>query len=283
MDYYVHLASNAGDFPENTPGEYSVHLPRKLTFDGAWQVALTEISFVRSWQSIPKSMDGIVLVDCGSRGRGFRIRTGVYLSPEHLVYEINKAISANRGLPAGTVTSLMAEYNDAIAWSDTMKRRRQPEDTEATLDGLKLSFDGQKVHVEHPAGIKSIWFSPALRALLGLGDRQWFEKQSEEGQRYPDMTGGISMLYLYSDICRSRIVSNTTAPLLRAVAVPNDVAHGERAVVSFNHPEYVLVDGGEFDLIHIKIRNSLGDIVKFTSGEVVITLHFRPVPRQLIF
>ena len=281
MDYYVHLASNVGDFPENTPGEFSVHLPRKLTFDGTWQVALTEMSFVRSWQTLPKTLDGIILVNCGSRGRGLRLRTGVYLSPEHLVYEINRAISENRGLPAGTVASLMT-HSDALEWSDKMKRNRQPEDKESTLDGLKFSYDGQKVRVEHPAGIKSVWVSSALRALLGFGDRQWFEQQSEEAQRYPDMTGGISMLYLYSDICRSRIVSNTTAPLLRAVAVPNDVKHGERAVVSFTNPEYVQVDGGEYDLIHIKIRNALGDIVNFTSGEVVITLHFRPVPHQLI-
>ena len=282
MDYYVLLASNAGDFPENTPAEYSVHLPRKLTFDGAWQVALTEISFVRSWQTLPNMLDGIIMIDCGSRIRGLRLRTGVYLSPEHLVYEINNAVSEKRRLPAGTVASLTEEHSDVQDWIDEALRRRGQTEEVASLDGLQFSYDGQKVHVQHPTGIKSLWFSPALRALLGLGDRQRFEKQTEEAQRYPDMTGGISMLYLYSDICRSRIVSNTTAPLLRAVAVPNNVKHGERAVVSFTHPEYVHVDGGEFDLIHIKIRNTLGDIVNFTSGEVVITLHFRPVPHQLI-
>ena len=282
MDYYVLLASNAGDFHDNTPGEYSVHLPRKITFDGAWQVALTEISFVRSWQTLPKMLDGIILIDCGSRSRGIRLRTGVYLSPEHLVYEINRSISENRGLPSGTVAKLLSEHIDAREWSDKMMFGRQQNNELATLTGLKFKYDGQKVIVEHPEGIKSLWFSPALRALLGFGDRQWFEKQTEEAHRYTDMTGGISMLYLYSDICRSRIVSNTTAPLLRAVAVPKEVEHGERAVVSFNHPEYVQVDGGEYDLIHIKIRNALGDIVNFTFGEVVITLHFRPVPRQLI-
>lgn len=282
MDFYVLLASNNTDFAANTPGEYTVHLPRNIMFDDHWQVALTEISFVRSWQTISNVHDSAIVINCGARARGIRVRPEQYLSPEHLVYEINASIQQGRGLPSGTINSLTTKYDDFAQWAKEMLRRREDDDQISPIDQLKFSFDGRKVIVEHPKSIKSIWCSPAIRALLGFGNRQWFEQQSEEANSVPDMTGGISMLYVYSNVARSRIVSNIMAPLLRVVTVPHQLQFGHRASVTFDHPEYLPVDGEGHDLIHIKIRNALGEIVNFNTGEVVATLHFRPVPRQLL-
>ena len=52
--FYLHLSSNSSldKFPHNTLTEYRVSLPQTLNLTGEWEVALTEIHYSHSWNSI---------------------------------------------------------------------------------------------------------------------------------------------------------------------------------------------------------------------------------------
>lgn len=51
--FYVHLPSNeATSLDENTLGKYTTHLARPILLDGAWEVALAEISYTVSWYNL---------------------------------------------------------------------------------------------------------------------------------------------------------------------------------------------------------------------------------------
>jgi hypothetical protein len=50
-EFFVTLPSNT-QFPGNTPSNFKVRLPQKITLDGKWEVALTEIMYPHSWNNV---------------------------------------------------------------------------------------------------------------------------------------------------------------------------------------------------------------------------------------
>ena len=64
------------------------------------------------------------------------------------------------------------------------------------------------------------------------------------------------------------------APLLRLVASNQTNGLNFMSKV-FDSPHYLPVSRNNINTIEIDIRSSLGDPIYFTSGEVVVKLHFR--------
>lgn len=59
MSSYVTLPSNVSQdvFKNNTSSSYRVNLAQNIDLDGAWQVALTEISYSHTWYNVPQETD----------------------------------------------------------------------------------------------------------------------------------------------------------------------------------------------------------------------------------
>lgn len=275
-EFYVVLSSSDA---EGTTGDFEVHLPRRLRFDRDHLVGLTEFSFVRSWETINSMLDGCIFFDCGGFVRGLRVPTGQYDDTANLIEHINKSITEMRSCPAGTTGQLREKYHDFELWEKEVKRRKTKTDKKGpTYDGTRFFFDKNRVQITRPAHVRAIWFAPCLRVLLGLANTQWFDRQDEiTGATAPDSTGGVSLLYIYSQLVAPRIVSTSDVSLLRAVSI-KPAPLSSRQVVTFNSPQYVPIDIETCDKIHIQIRNSFGEIVHFTSGNVLLTLHIKHRP-----
>ena len=85
---------------------------------------------------------------------------------------------------------------------------------------------------------------------------------------------GQMRMFIYCDIIEKQFVGDTMAPLLRSFFYIGH-KHGEPVTKSFDHLQYLDLKLPEFEMIHVYIRNEIGEPVLFESGSLSITLHFR--------
>ena len=94
---YLILPSNTGDFSTNTTSSYRVRLPRPLTLGGGgdWEVALAEIQYPISWNTV-KETEGSIFVRYVHNGIPLRLRlrvqAGFYDTVKDLLMAIKYAI-----------------------------------------------------------------------------------------------------------------------------------------------------------------------------------------------
>ena len=100
---YIILPSNTGDFSTNKTNSFRVKLPQSLSLNGDWEVALTEVQYPISWNTI-KMDEGRIYLDY-HHGRikvpiEIRIQAGYYHNIEELSEAIDEAIeTAGTQLP----------------------------------------------------------------------------------------------------------------------------------------------------------------------------------------
>lgn len=88
---------------------------------------------------------------------------------------------------------------------------------------------------------------------------------------------GFNAIYVYSDISKYQNVGDTYAPLLRTVAITQDMKYGHYVNEVFETPHYKPVCTKFINSIEIKLTTDTGKPVKFASwGKVIVTLHFKP-------
>jgi hypothetical protein len=85
----------------------------------------------------------------------------------------------------------------------------------------------------------------------------------------------ISNFYVYSDIVEYQFVGNEQASLLRIIPTGDLVKGLNFTIKIFDSPHYIPVARINLAMIEIDIRNHLSLPIYFTSGEVVVKLHFR--------
>jgi hypothetical protein len=93
---YIILPSNTGDFSTNTISSFRVKLPQGIIFSGEWEVALTEIQYPISWNTV-KENDGQVTIYYSHNGISIpieiKINSGYYDNIEELLRAIKHAIN----------------------------------------------------------------------------------------------------------------------------------------------------------------------------------------------
>ena len=101
---YITLPSNTEDFSTNTTSSFRVTLPNPITFAGEWEVALTEIQYPISWNTIKKMEGRIILTYQHNEVKvpvEIRIQQGHYQNIMELSAAIDAAIDdAGRHLPS---------------------------------------------------------------------------------------------------------------------------------------------------------------------------------------
>lgn len=103
MDQYITLISNASMdlFPDNKLSSFRTRLPYVHDFSiGKWAVALTEITYTKSWFNIgpghhvtPAFMNDGAVVSSMKSAFKTKIQPGYYAKPHDLVDHINDVIS----------------------------------------------------------------------------------------------------------------------------------------------------------------------------------------------
>ena len=89
-----------------------------------------------------------------------------------------------------------------------------------------------------------------------------------------DLELGNNALFCYTDIIKSsRIIGNRITSLL--AILPFEGKHGEMSHFSPTNIEYCALAFDAFDEISIDLVNDFGEVLKFQSGKVILTLHVK--------
>ncbi len=91
MTTHLILPSNTGDFSTNTTNSFRVKLPYSFTFDGVWEVALTEVTYPISWNTL-KKREGKIQVVYKHNGLSVPISVNILSGYYNDIHEILKAI-----------------------------------------------------------------------------------------------------------------------------------------------------------------------------------------------
>jgi len=87
------------------------------------------------------------------------------------------------------------------------------------------------------------------------------------------LNGGISEIFVYTNIIESHHVGDTVAPVLRVIPVLTE--NTEQIVKVYPSPLYFPVKKSFFDTIKIELRTSSGKEITFSGGKTVLVLSFR--------
>ena len=241
MDFYVYLPSNTDFLPDNKSHKYVTKLAREVSLEGEWECALKEIHYPRTWASLfPHECTFVVdREEWGSAWEERRIEAGYYFSPRELVNTINNAIQ---------------------------------------LDGVHFSYSetAQRVIMEIAPGCR-IHFIEPLSSMLGLSHGNTMCESSMESGKFPiDLSRGIDSLYIYTDVVQTKLVGDTSVPLLRVVPVHG--SYGSMVFKEYSSPVYSPLSKNMFSTIEVYIMDSAGRPIPFGYGKVTVLLHFK---RQL--
>jgi len=248
--FYLYLMSNAEQ--GNLIGNFRVSLPAPLSFDGAYEVAVTNVIFPFTFDNITDAFEDWQFYENSifvrlneDRATGekqaveVRLPTTYCSSGETLVNLINNYITRNLKSKLPGIKNVL-EFNQ-------MTRR-----CSANFRPL----------------CKELWFSKKLAYILGFP--QILKENSEATHPIDECS---ELMFIYSDIVDFQMVSNVMAPLLRVMALKGKL--GETCEVPFVRPEYVSLLKNQFDSVSIQIKNDRDNVINFHNGRIALTLHFR--------
>ena len=270
-DFFIVLPSNTKTAVSNgfnTMSDYTISLPRNLSFHGDWYVGLTEITYTKSWVRM------IATQTLGLKRKGS-------------CYDTKILIPGNQTSVSGLVGWINTTLQEV--WT---KDSKFIEETDVKGNRPFLMFGENQPFVCVTPGIvkstvtdKTTHFWPDvgedISRILGLSSplhRHPDDIVTQKlvcGFKKPDLSAGIDALFVYSDIVTPTIVGDRAANILRVVPVTRATPFGENVDVIFPHPYYYRVSKREFGHITVNIRDETGSPVPFEFGRVIITLHFK--------
>lgn len=317
-NFYMHLPSNVERTSplqsSNTIGNYVTRLATRLNLSDEWEVALTVISYKKSWENIFED-EIIKLVDMqGEEYESLRkLRAAHYNTCKELVDEINDCLWSfkhyNKKIKeppvieysellnkvkilAGTVikkagnnetTSLLIPkfssfLTELLGLNDNQGRALSFEHTEAQPYIINPIQSDTSLSISKSLNSKEIAVSKTISALPSV--EQDFEASSLPqkeiiGFNLVDITAGINSLYIYTDIIKPVLVGDAEVKLIRRVRIPSNTTFCQTIEIEYLAPQYYPLSLHEIENIEITIRDSTGREIDFREGPVDITLHFR--------
>jgi hypothetical protein len=292
--FHLVLPSNSSKsyYRDNTLTQFTTRLQSRIELSCDYECALEEIQFTRSWYNVPRN-SGRALFSYASGADLIALKPASDDDDNGL--KKDRAKEAKDGLytqidiPSGYYSSIqhiVDEFNLVI--QDAMSHTHIPSLENNIVKMVPLDRDKFPRFRYAPIKKKvTIWLQPGsgiafddyLANMLGMRINPVVNTSKSPraigGQTAADLNGGINALYVYCDILQNVALGDVAAPLLRVIDASGQ--HGENIHRIYNPARYVPVRLHSFDSININIRTDLGEIVPFETGNVVVTLHFRPV------
>ncbi|GFR07566.1 uncharacterized transposon-derived protein F54H12.3 [Trichonephila clavata] len=116
------------------------------------------------------------------------------------------------------------------------------------------------------------YFRDGLKDLLGL-KQSTLNGGTHISDYQLELDGGITEIYVYTDIIESHFVGYTIAPLLRIIPVMS--TKEDQIVINYQRPLYFPLRQNYIDCIEVELKSSSGDGIIFTSGKSLLVLSFR--------
>ena len=273
-EFVVDVISNASMdiYKNNTLSEFTNRLPQKLLLDGEWVVAVQEVIYPLSHKGNRRT---IIWTTSYNRSRTHTKYLFEYTETdqiERIVNSFNKSmldayLSENKDLTAET------------AEPPVMKLVKVMEDGK---EKEKISFKlGRIPNTTRP--VYPLCSDQSFMRLLGFDLYSLKPKIAEARKNgtfeimapyQPDNGPKGHLVFICTDIIHEHLVGDTHARVLRVIplnkAVGDTLHH-----ITFTTPYYYPVRMNQISEISIRIVDEGGDNIKFKSGRVFLSLHFK--------
>lgn len=256
MDFYVHLPSNSSHnfFPNNSASSFRTKLPSPLEFGSTkYEVAITELSYIYSFQQLPEQADRRVEVSVEAN----KIEKEANKTPVNVFYMFLKQKHY------GDITQIVREINDGFPNLSRVKKI------------ITYSAERRRVFFDFGQNIKKFKFSENLRQILGFSSTELTKTSVNYSlaENPVDLSLKQTRLFVYTDIIEPQIVGDTFAPLLTSTSF---VGYERQPITHTFEPKYLPLNRYFIDTIHILLCNEFGEQIYFDFGTASVTLHFRP-------
>ena len=206
-----------------------------------------------------------------------------YRSQLKIKYRVNVQLSLRQDLPSSLVELLTDEEleHDTELYDILVQAKQNKEPTQEVAEmeqALSYSFVKEtnqlQLHLEEGKSINTLVLPGSFKYMLGL-ESSSLPVGTTAARYSPDLTGGLTTLYVHCNIVEPQVVGNYRSELLRTVPVDSRKRFGDTVHKLFNSPHYINVLHKNFDNIKIEIRSDTGEPIPFEYGKVIVKLHFR--------
>ena len=286
-NFYANLSSNTTSSTSfnNKIGNFVTRLPRKINLGEDWEVALTEISYTKSWYNIFEDQRIKLVYKSHETKNSKWIKAGNYNDIEHLFYKVNTLLKEYKKEDFET-----GEISGSLDTAFTPKIAYDKHTNKVQIILGKIIDQYGKLNYIYPQ------FSGLLLEILGLtytntnslhydynhiiGTNMEVIDNIKTGNTILNfgelnMNAGIHSLYAYCDLIQPVLVGHREVQLLRNVEIPNNLKFGDQVVLKYQTPYYYPLLRNEFDSIEIDIKDDTNRQIDFAFGRTSLTLHFR--------
>lgn len=267
--FFVNLPSNVGQhtFPDNKASSFITKIDPPRQLKGKWSVALVSMSH-------PAIINNVV-------GAYFDVRIIDFRRPLQYYAEQWRRVNILDGY-----------YIDVIELYAAMMNGIKSQHSNHSL-GPPFTFDVN----DNKLIVGSAWavtFSPNLLDILGLDHRVdrhplrraynipetvplfAHSRYNANAIKNPNFINPDTLHVNASIIKNQQVFGDKLLPLLRLVMYTDKSGEKSDSIYhEFRRLDYNPVSAMMLDVIKIDVTNSQGDTIKFQSGKVVLTLHFK--------
>ena len=248
--FYITLPSNTIGDGNNTPSQFIVRLPQKVNLVGDWECGLCQLIYPHNWEILTNEEREIKIQDANKKEHVIKLPDSCYDTVKDVIEAIQFYIQNN--------------INENIS------------------KGVFLTYHSsiKRVYIKIVKDyVKKITFSAGLAKKLGYDST--IISMSSLGTHEIDLTSGkVDVMYIYMNILEHQIVGDVSAPLLRIINVEGK--YPDIIDRTFDYPHYLPILVKDISQIEVSIKDDLDKYIKFSSGKVIIKLHFRKVKQSLL-
>jgi hypothetical protein len=254
-------------YKDNKTSHFTVKLPKTLTLDGKWTVALAEAHYQSTFLNVSEGNNTFFFKwdsnDIDSQKCTIEVKN--YNSLSELIKTINECIN-----------KFMLKYIKKLKY---IPLRIQAIDLEANPEKEFLSIDlNKKVVVVNTLcknAISELYFQNRLALILGYEPNVDVISMNENQIKKPHISYGIpDEMMVYCDIIEPQIIAHAMAKIIRIVSISKDTMFGETCHKEYQRLQYIPLLKKEFETISIDLRDKTGAYLPFDYGTVLIVLHF---------
>ena len=252
----IHLTLPSGSlpdlYPNNTLSNFTVKLASTIENGSNLECALSEIMYPSRFGNVREGYNTIVcnrkMDTHGAEHKriAFKIPAGYYETSQAVIDAIDAA--GLSGIKKGEMRTILIVLN---------KNNRI---------------------VVTPRFKWSVRFGGDIAAMFGFpivnGTSESIAKMTI-GKYHATLSGGMSAMYVYSDIIKAQPVGGGEASLLRAVTLDRTHPIKENASAVFFPRYFIPLSSSTIDTVNIQLRDSVGGFMHFEQGEVVVVLDIR--------
>lgn len=273
-NFYMTLLSNSSMkyYPQNTTSSFTVQLPRYMSFEGQWEVALTEIHYPYTFSNVDTGQNEIEIETMNIDQKFFEW---------YDKGEKTKPLFESTWSKHKILDGFYSDIKDII---DTVNETVHEETGQVTLFNYDTrahrTYAGNDVVQLDKKWIETCKLSPRLGLQLGfLPDEVIQCGRGQFAQNIANMSVIIpDKMLIYCDILEPQLFGDGWCKVLRLVNTNAGIVKpyfAQACNVTFNPPQYITLQQKHFESVTIDIKDIENKPMAFQHGMFIVKLHFR--------